>query len=195
MNFKNESLRKLIHISSLIIPFTYRYVLQDKRRLGFCILFAAFVVAMIVEFYRLWQPSFRRFFHRLFGLIMRRHELRDFTGATYLLFSSMLCIAFFEPVIAFSALSFLAIGDTFAAVVGINLGKRKILGLSKTLEGSLACFISCLVFGLFFMDRPWIAFWGALSATLAELWVIRIDDNIKIPIVSGICMSLAAIFI
>ncbi|MDD2331787.1 MAG: hypothetical protein PHI68_03940 [Candidatus Cloacimonetes bacterium] len=131
----------------------------------------------------------------MFGLILRRHEYKDFTGATYLLFSSMLCVAFFDPSIAFCALAFLSIGDTFAALVGINIGKRKLLGTNKTLEGSLACFVTCLAFGIFFLDQPWLAFWGALSATIAEFCNVPIDDNIKIPIFSGLTMSLVAIFI
>jgi dolichol kinase len=111
----SEKLRKSIHLSSLLIPFSYKYILGfSHRRLAFALLLAAFVVSLTIEFYRLWQRSFRHTFYRLFGMILRKHELRDFTGATYLLFSSMLCVAFFEPTIAFCSMAFLAIGDTAA---------------------------------------------------------------------------------
>jgi len=190
-----ESIRKSIHLSSLIIPFGYKYIMHFNRRMAFTILLGALVLALIIEFYRFWQPSFRKVFLRLFGLILRRHEKKDFTGATYLLFSSMLCIAFFPAQIAFCAIAFLAIGDTFAAMVGINFGKRKFLGMSKSLEGSLACFVSTLVFGVFFLDHPLIAVGGAFAATLAELLPIPVDDNVKIPLISGFSMVALSIVI
>lgn len=192
----NETIRKSIHISSLIIPFAYKYLITFERRgIAFVLLLAALVVTLAIEFGRFWQKSFRKNFMRLFGLILRKHEWKDFTGATYLIFSSMLCVAFFLPPIAFCAMAFVSIGDTFAAMIGINFGKRKFLGTKKSLEGSLACFISTLIFGLFFLDKPILAVVGALAATIAELWDIPVDDNVKIPMVSGLAMTLISIFI
>jgi len=189
-----EYLRKAIHLGSLIIPFGYKYLLGFNRRLGFSILLAAFCLSFIIEFYRHWQKSFRHTFYRFFGRILRRHELRDFTGATYMLFTDVICVAFFEPTIAFCSMAYLSIGDTFAALVGMGMGKRKILGTDKTLEGSLACFASTLIFGLFYLP-PTMAVVGALAATFAELSIVPIDDNIKIPIISGLALSLANIFV
>lgn len=192
----SETIRKSIHLSSLAIPFGYRYIVGNRKTLGFLLLFLSLFVSLIIEFSRFRQKSFRKNFMRLFGLILRKHEWRDFTGATYLIFSSMLCIAFFEPLIAFCAMAYLSIGDTAAAMVGINLGKRKFIGMSKSLEGSLACFVSTFSFGLiFFWDRPVMALFGALAATVAELWQIPVDDNVKIPLISGFVMSLLSIFV
>jgi len=192
----SEKLRKSIHLSSLLIPFSYKYILGfSHRRLAFALLLAAFVVSLTIEFYRLWQRSFGHTFYRLFGMILRRHELRDFTGATYLLFSSMLCVAFFEPLIAFCAIAYLSIGDTAAALVGMSWGKRKFLGMSKSLEGSLGCFLITLIFGMIFLNHPILAVVGALAATTAELWKIPVDDNVKIPLSSGIALTLASILI
>lgn len=192
----SETLRKSIHISSLLIPMFYRYVLGfEHRNQMFYLLLAAFVLSLVIEFHRLWQKSFKKTFWRMFGIVLRRHEIRDFTGATYLLFSAMLCVVFFLPEIAFCAMAFLSIGDTFAALVGINFGKRKFLGVSKSLEGSLACFCSCFIFGLFFAGHPLLAFTGALAATLAELSRLPIDDNVEMPLASAIAMTLTKLFI
>ena len=185
LQFK-ETLRKSIHLSSLAIPFAYRFILRDDRTLMFSIILAAFSVMLVIEFYRFWQKSFRKTFWWFFGLILRRHELRDFTGATYLLFSALLCVAFLEPVVAFFALSFLAVGDTFAAMVGMNFGKRKFKNSKKTLEGSLACFAACFIFVLAFglhprfYLHPVVAFTGALAATLAEISRLPVDDNVEV---------------
>lgn len=190
-----ETLRKSIHLSSLVIPFAYRYLLDFNRKLMFFLILTAFIVMLIVEFHRFWQKSFRRTFWRMFGLVLRRHEVRDFTGATYLIFAAMVCVAFFEPIVAFCAMAFLSLGDTFAAMVGINFGKRKIGHLNKSLEGSLACFASCFIFGLFFAGHPLTAFTGALAATLAELSSLPIDDNVEMPIFSGLVMTITRVFI
>lgn len=191
----SETLRKGIHISSVLIPFFYRYMLGYNRRLAFILLLVCFVISLSIEFQRFWQKSFRRTFHRMFGLILRRHELRDFTGATYLLFSAMICVAFFEPNIAFCAMAFVSIGDTFAAIIGMNFGKRKFIGMHKSLEGSLACFVSCFIFGLIFLPQPLMALTGALAAAMAELVNIPIDDNVKIPIASALVMTLTGVII
>ncbi len=191
-----ETLRKSIHISSLLIPMAYRYVLGfDHRKQMFWLLLAAFVVSLVVEFYRFWQKDFRKTFFKVFGMVLRKHELRDFTGATYLLFSGMLCVAFFEPNIAFLGMSFLALGDTFAAMVGINWGKRKFRGCNKSLEGSLACFTACFIFGLFYASHPLIAFTGAVAAALSELSKLPVDDNVEMPLVSALVMTLTKVLI
>jgi dolichol kinase len=199
MNDKSlrEAMRKSIHISSLAIPFFYRYVLDYNRKLMFLILLAALMVAIVVELYRLQLPTFRRVFHRLFGLILRRHEIGDFTGATFLIFSSLLCVVFFTPDVTFLAISFLSVGDTFAAIIGINFGKRKFIGTKKSLEGSIGCFVSALLFAFIFQSSlsPWVFVTGALFATLAELWEIPMDDNVKLPLISGIVMSMINVFV
>jgi dolichol kinase len=130
--------------------------------------------------------------------MLRRHEINNFTGASYLLVSAIFCIAFFPPDIAFLAMAFLSIGDTFAALIGIHLGKRKFKNSKKSFEGTLACFISTFLFGYIYLQLPFvynheyshpaIALSGAASASIAELLNIPIDDNVKIPIISGIIM-------
>lgn len=193
----NEVIRKSIHVCSLIIPFSYRYIFNYNRLLMFLILLGALILDFAIEMARLEQPTFRKLFHKLFGPLLRRHERRDFTGATFVILSAMLCTAFFKPEIAFLSMSYLAVGDTLAATVGMTKGKRKYLRQNKTLEGSLACFVGILIFSLIFGNRinPLIYVVGCLMATLAEIWNIPVDDNIKIPISAGIAMSLFNIFV
>ena len=103
----------------------------------------------------------------------------------------MCCFPSFD---SFLRSGFLTIGDTFAALVGINFGKRWYIKQNKSLEGSLACFVSCSVFGIFGW-KSFLAVLGALAATLAELSNIPIDDNITIPIFSALVMTLLSIVI
>jgi dolichol kinase len=82
----------------------------------------------------------------------------------------------------------------FAAIIGKKFGHTKILA-NKSLEGSLACFVACLVIGLFV---AWlfpahltlqIIVIGALTATIVELFSLWIDDNLTIPLISGLVMQ------
>jgi phytol kinase len=192
-----EALRKSIHIGSIGLPFAYKYIFGYNRLQMFVLLLVALITALGVELSRMQLPSFRKFFLKFFGILLRKHEIKDLTGATFLILAYMLCVVFFRPKIAFLAMGFLSIGDTFAAMVGITYGKRQFIGLKKTIEGSLGCFASTMIFALFFADglSPWIYTIGALSATLAELWIIPIDDNVKIPLLSGLCMTLVNIIV
>ena len=74
-----ETLRKSIHIGSLSIPLFYRYVLGFEQRDWMSyLLLAAFMVSMVIEFQRFWQKSFRKTFWKIFGIVLRKHEVRDF---------------------------------------------------------------------------------------------------------------------
>jgi len=190
-----ELARKSIHITSIILPLAYRYVYKyDKREMLLLLLFLT-LLSVAIELLRLENKNFRKYFLFIFGVMLRKHEINDFTGASYLLTSAIICVAFFPPDIAFAAMAFLSIGDTMAALVGMNFGKRKFVASEKTFEGTLACFISTFIFGLFvFWQNPGIAFFGAIAVCLAETINIKIDDNVKIPIISGVVMSVVFLF-
>jgi len=188
-----EVLRKSIHISSLVLPLSYRYLIHD-RKLMFIILLVINVLTLLIEYFRMEHRTVKKLFYRTFGIMLRKHEIKDqYTGALYLITSATVCVAFFPKDIAFVALAMLSIGDTFAAIIGMLFGKRKLIG-HKSLEGSLACFITTFTFALFFL-HPLIAMIGALVATIVELSDIPLDDNVRIPIASGIAMSIVWLFV
>lgn len=194
LSLKNEISRKSIHFSSLLIPLAFRYFAHNDRKFAFLIIVPVTLLALLFELLRFYHPGFRKLFLKAVGSMMRKHELENISGATYLMVASVVCIAFFPADITFVAISSLAIGDTLAAVVGINFGRRKFSGSTKSLEGSLACFIGTFIFALFFL-HPIIAFWGAFATTFAEVYPHNWDDNMKIPIISGAVMTLINVFV
>ena len=123
--------------------------------------------------------------------MMRNSEKKgEITGATWVFAGSLITIILVPKPFCIIALFFLAIGDTFAALVGMNYPFLKIG--RKTLSGSIACFVTCCIIGVLFSFglKTTIIIFGALIATLTELLSRKINDNLSIPIFSGISMYL-----
>ena len=188
---KSEIFRKTIHFSLILLPLSYRYLVNYDKKITLFVLCTLLAIALLIEIFRVKHPTFKRIFFGIFGLMMRNREYHDFTSATYMLIAVTICIAVFPADIAFAAIAFLAIGDTLAAIVGVQFGRRKLFGTEKSLEGCLACFAGTFIFALFYLN-PIVAFAGAAAASLAESVPMWVDDNIKIPITSGIVMVLVS---
>jgi len=137
---------------------------------------------------------------QLFGQMLRRREEHSFTGGSYLLLASLVAILIFpDPGVFIAAISFLVIGDTVAALVGLRFGKPRIF--RKSVEGTLACLISCLAIAYIVSILPskslplTIGVIGAVVATVVEALPVEINDNVVIPIFSGAVMQIIKHFI
>ncbi|MDD3501624.1 MAG: diacylglycerol/polyprenol kinase family protein [Candidatus Cloacimonadales bacterium] len=190
---QKELLRKSFHFLSILVPISYRYIFHSKKQISLQILLVLAIVAISVEYFRLENKTFRKLFYTVFGVMLRRHEIYNLSGASFLLTSAIFCIAFYPPDIAFLSLCFVSIGDIFAALIGISFGKRKFTFAKKSLEGSIACFVSTFTLALFYI-HPIIAFLGSLGATVAEAVNLPIDDNVRIPVFSGFVMIITYFF-
>ena len=182
--------RKLIHLSSSGIPLTIIILPPD---IGLGVVAALLIMAITVDVVRLHIPAVQQFFENYFGQAMRPHEAKELTGSTFLCLSAMVCIVLFPQQIAVSALFFLTIGDTAAALVGQKWGKT-VLVPGKTLEGTMACLITCTIVVVIMPGVPLIAgLAGAFTATIVELFGTEtIDDNFGIPVFSAVVMWVVA---
>ncbi len=188
MRYGAEMVRKTIHFLSLAVPIGIYLVPVEVGRTAILIL-ALFVLA--VDAIRLQVARVRTVFYFVFGKILRDHERFNLLGSTYLFLSALICVHTFPKPIAVLALAFLVVGDTMAALIGRRWGRIKIL--DKSLEGSLACLVSCLIIGYLYPgpDISRLLIWvGAVAATLSELLPIPLDDNIRIPMAAGFAMML-----
>tara|TARA_Y100001935_G_scaffold150595_1_gene124301 strand:- start:2908 stop:3492 length:585 start_codon:yes stop_codon:yes gene_type:complete len=183
---KQEYIRKLIHLSNLIIPASYHYYL-GRNDILIC-LFVLASIFLLVDLKRKKNEKLISFFDTYFDKMMRKHEINGaLTGATWVMISAFVTVFFFPKHIAILALIFMSIGDTVAAIIGRKFGKINIG--EKTFEGFLSGFLSCLIISYFYTSIPFsICFYGSLIGMLSEIIPLRIDDNFKIPISSGIVM-------
>ena len=191
---RGEFNRKAIHFSLILLPLGYRYLVNYDKKITLIVLTILLMIALVIEIIRMSNPVFKNIFYNIFGSMMRSRESGNLTSATYMLISVTVCIAVFPAPIAFAAISFLAIGDTLAALVGIRFGRKKLFGSHKSLEGSLAFFAGSFVFAVFYMN-VWIALSGAVAAAVAEAAPIWLDDNIKVPVTAGLVMILVNHFV
>jgi glycerol-3-phosphate acyltransferase PlsY len=163
--------------------------------LSVILLAIAAIIFITVDFLRLHLNPIKGIFIILFGSLLRKREFSSLTGGSYLLLASLATILIFDdPGVFIAAISFLAIGDTVAAIVGLSVGRVKIF--RKSLEGSLAGLIGCLVVAYIVSILPeknlpfQIALWGAVAAALVEALPIEVNDNVVVPILSAIVMQL-----
>jgi len=189
---QTEYYRKIIHVFNLAIPFTYLFFFESRFQI-LCILVPLTVFAIVIEYLRGHSVIIKKIFDNFLISMLRLHEMDGkYTGATWLFIGSTLTVAIFPKEIAVISLIYMCIGDTVAGLVGRKFGKMKFY--DKTIEGSLAGLIVCLLSGyLVQLSLPLIVvFSGAFAAMFIELLPISIDDNISVPLFAGTIMIIAS---
>jgi dolichol kinase len=198
IEYKHEVVRKAIHLFSLSIPTIYFFI---SKQLAICLLVPVTATFIIIDMARYYIPSVGQWFYRWFGWLLRRHETdvnkKRLNGASNVLISALLCVIFFPKVIAINAIAILIISDTTSALIGRRFGRHRFL--AKSLEGSLAFFVSALLVVLVapkIQKLPLeyiLGFIAAAIGTVVEALPIKIDDNLTIPLSVG--FSLWALYI
>jgi dolichol kinase len=177
-------------MAALVIPGGY-YVIGLSRSAMLSIMVPIALLMMTIDISRLRQWKFWcNFADRIGGKMVRSHEKSgDFTGATYILISVCLTVALFAKPVAITAITFIIVGDTCAAIIGRKFGRHR-FG-RKSVEGSLACLAGTVVVAFLAPGITLtVALAGAVVATVTEAISLTIDDNISVPLVSGLAMTL-----
>jgi len=187
-----ETSRKLVHLIALLIPLLY-YLLP--RSLSALLLAVFTLLFILIDYVRLHVGSVKKLFMLLFGQLLRRKELSTLTGGSYLLLASLVALAIFPNRGVFiAAVSFLVIGDTVAALFGLRFGRIRLF--RKTIAGTFACLVSCLITAYIVYKLPntnlpfVVGIIGAVIATIVEALPVEVNDNVVIPIFSGAVMQI-----
>lgn len=194
IHYRDELVRKLIHLFSLTIPTIYYFI---SRSLAISILAGLTAFALILDLARYFHPEIGKIFYKIFGFLLRKHEVdqekKNLNGATYVLISALIGVIIFPKIIFITAFAILIISDTSAALIGRKFGKKPFL--RKSLEGTLAFFISASIVILFtpkltnniaeYLIGLAAAFVGAIVENVS--YGIA-DDNLSIPLSVGFVM-------
>lgn len=198
-NFKKRSdihwARKIWHILGVLVIFSFfQFIPSPIAQVLFVVLTVIFVT---IDVLRKKNAQMNTFFVHFFKPIMRQHEIENYAGTTFLFLGVMILLLFFKPLVVSLSLLFLAFADPFASYFGIKYGKDKIYG-EKTIQGFIAAYLICtaltigyLLFQGFAFDRVMlVGVLAGLLGALAELIPIaKLDDNLTIPVISGIGLT------
>ena len=175
-------LRKLFHLSGIIIPVIY--LLTDKQT-ALLVTGGIFIVEIILEVLRIKGILKVAFVEEN----MKKQESKKLSGSFFYVLSGLITIGFFGKDIAISSLFILSIADPLTSILGSRFGRIRFLG--KSLEGSMIFFAtSFLILRIFSFSLP-VAIAGAVIASLTELFSSRlVDDNLSIPLVTALALTL-----
>jgi len=191
IDYKEELVRKTIHLISLSIPVIYYYIPKD---VAVDILLPLVLISVAIDLGRYVFPSMAKWFYGWFGFLLRKHEVdkkkKNLNGASYVLISALICILIFPKVIFVTAFTVLIVGDIAAALIGRRFGKHRFL--AKSLEGTMAFFVFASV-AIFFTPKILYSpgeyliaitavLFGAIGENISYGWA---DDNLVIPLTVG----------
>ena len=195
ISYKNELLRKGIHLLSLSLPVTYAFI---SRELALAIFVPMALISIIFDILSRKENKFQKLFQKVFGQILRSHEHPgNFTlnGASWVLISVSICVFVFPKIITLTGLSILILSDISAALIGRKYGKHPLF--DKSIEGTIAFAVSAIVIVFIIgsiYHTPWTFFVVGIIASIigaiveAASHVLKVDDNMSIPFSIGFIM-------
>lgn len=180
-------LRKIIHISGVLIPAVAALIGKSETMALLLLGFAAFLV---IEAFK------QKISNDILSIVYRENELKDFSIEPLSYFISVLSLLylsfFIDEKITFAAIAILAAGDGVAGVVGRRYGRHRFsFNRNKSWEGTLSGFIAASLSGFYFAGAVAIA--GSIFGMLAG--AVNKHDNIAVPYAALVAMYLVTFWI
>jgi len=186
---KDEVLREVIHGSGIFIPILGIF-------LGVPTVFLAIFICSVVGLYTISESARIRgkdipFFSAVTRLAASQSELCQFTLAPiYYAVGILLTLVLFPAPASSAAIAIFCLGDSAASIIGGTLSRKALpFNRAKTLEGSLGGFFFAFLAGSIFV-APWLAAIGAGVGMLVEYLPLPVNDNLLIPVVTGLELTL-----
>ena len=180
--------RKLMHLAMAFVP-AVGWLLSYWLSLGLAL--ALLVASLAVEGARRLWPWLNQVLWRVLPSVFRPWEGHHILGSTWLAAGMAGTLLLFGRDVGGTAVLFSVWGDPVAELVGRRWGRP---GAAKTLAGSLGCLAACLLAGLVGVGlgglSAWAALAGAVVATAVERWAFPPDDNLWMPVLSGLAISM-----
>jgi phosphoserine phosphatase/dolichol kinase len=188
---RNDILRSAIHTGGFAVPFICNY-LFDRYLTAFLIL----IITLLFITSELTRITGKKF--PVFTLITSRAavKLEPYEFAItpiFYAFGIMLSLIVFSPQIAYASIATLTLGDSSASIFGKKYGKTRFpFNKAKSVEGSVFGVIIAFLGATLFID-PVRAFIGAITGMIVESLPTPISDNLAVPMVTGLALSLASL--
>ena len=195
MTLAIEGYRKFLHFLLIIIPIVFVMI---GRWPTVMILAPIAILVVGLDYMRRNNPGIQNIFVKIFGYVLRPHELEGnkLCGASWVALGAVINFALFPKIIAVTGFLILVISDALASLVGKAVPSEKFY--EKSFSGSAAFFISALVIliscGVAYHAPFSFYFFGVFMVFCVTIIEARpsftgIDDNFTIPIVFGVMMS------
>ncbi len=119
-------------------------------------------------------------------------ELYGFAAAPlYFAFGIVATLIMFPTLAGGAAIAIFCLGDSAASLFGGLISTSLPINKGKTWEGSLAGFLFAFLAATFFIS-PVLALIGAAVAMTIEVLPLPINDNISVPLITGLVLTLLA---
>lgn len=195
-------MRKLWHMGTGVAGIITYFVSGMSHMLIAQILMGLALVGFLVEFTRMRVKAVNKVVIFFMKPFMREHEKNSMSGFPFYALGVSLALFLFPEKIGVLAVIFLVFSDPISSYFGILYGKDKILP-NKSLQGTVAGYLTCysvtLVYTLFYVEPSVevlvFAMFGGLIGAISELLSELVDDNLTIPVVSGLGLTGLNLFI
>jgi acyl phosphate:glycerol-3-phosphate acyltransferase len=183
--------RQLFHlIPGSIVPVAGIFAPQEMTAIAFGVLA---LISLSLDLVRFQSPWLDRLYIRWLSPLLKKEEDHRITGATYMVIAGFIAFLLFDKVVAVSAMLFLSLGDPVASLIdrrmpGPRLFAKSPGGTAAFIGVSLLVITALVSSGVF--QYHWGLVLGAVIAGLVELTPIPLDDNLTVPLVSGVVMHL-----
>ena len=188
---RKELFRKAIHIFGFSIPF-----ISIVAGVPFA---AALVIALAAEY---TASEYFRLQGRKYPVLVAitKMAMRDSAGEEmqstfvtaplYFAAGILASLLIFPVPFNYAAIAVVTLGDGFASIADRLHGRHKVPHAGgKTVEGSLAGFV-CALAGAAIFVSPTTALLAAAIGMAIELVPLRVTDNLAVPLISGLSISL-----
>jgi len=183
----NDIFRELIHASGFFIPVVAGLV-------GVPLVAASIIVILglyTMSEYLRTEGKRMPFFSFITRKAASQNELYLVVLApVYFAVGILLTLVLFPAPVNSAAIAIFALGDSTASIFGRYLSRTTLpFNKDKSVEGSLAGFLFAFLAGWFFVS-PWLALLGAAVAMVVEYLPLPINDNLLMPLCTGLVLTL-----
>lgn len=181
--FHRELRRKAIHQKNW--GYLAAFLAMGYHRTA--LVLAAFTAMLgAIGWARMRFPAVRAWFEKASGGVMRAKEAHQLTGFFYGSLGVTVAVTLYGwsiPLVAASILAYV-VGDAVSPLVGMRFGWKPftVAGTRRSLDGALASFAVVCAMNLALGFSPLVAIGGALAFSAVDLYPVKPDDNLWIPI-------------